>query len=203
MTAGRSMLLRRRNSSWRRDNPSAVMGIFSMAATTLNRQYPAYPGELISARANGGGRLERPLKIGLERGDFKLAGLEGGDRRHRGAGAGNGGVIGNLVHERRAPDAEAVGDRLGAVGRVEDELHAAVLHGVDDMGPSLHDLPDLLDLEAVLAQEGRGAARGDQAEAELDEAAAHRHHGGLVLVPHRDEDGALERQLDAAAELGL
>src|SRR6266446_2129442 len=47
------------------------------------------------------------------------------------------------------------------------------------------------------------ACSRDQREAHLDEAAAGFDQRALVLIAHRDEDTTLERQVGAAAELGL
>ena len=129
-----------------------------------------------------------PLKIGLQGCDFKTAGFQGGDRLDRRPGTGDGRVIGDVEGERGAAEAEAVGDRLRALGGVEDQLDLARQHRVDDVRAALQHLVDDFDRQPGCAQQRGGAARGDEREAHLDEAAARLDHRRLVAVAHRDED---------------
>ena len=64
-------------------------------------------------------------------------------------------------------------DDRGARGLdgVDDEAHVAVLDHVDDVRPALGDLVHRRDRDAVRRQHRRGAARGEQREAELDQVA--------------------------------
>jgi hypothetical protein len=75
-----------------------------------------------------------------------------GDGLGRRQGAGRGGVVGHLHHQRRAADLEAVFQGLLAFGGVEHQLDAAVLHHVDDVRTAFQHLLDQLDLDALLGQ---------------------------------------------------
>src|SRR3546814_2001101 len=73
-------------------------------------------------------------------------------RMQQGPGAGNGGRIGHALLQRLAPDRERVGDRLAALGGVDDVGDLAVLDQVDDVRPAFGHLVDVRALQAVLAR---------------------------------------------------
>src|SRR5580693_1500351 len=100
----------------------------------------------------------RPLKVGLQWGDFKIALPQRPDRLHRGARAGDGRVVGDVVRKCGATQAEAVGDRLSSLGRVEDQLYTAAAHLIDDVGPALLYLVDDGHGEPRFAELAGGAA---------------------------------------------
>src|SRR5580704_1143132 len=106
----------------------------------------------------------RRLEVRLQRGDFKVAPPQRPNRLHRGARAGDGRVVGNVVRKRGATQAEAVGDRLSSLGRVEDQLYAAAAHLIDNVGPPLLYLVDDGHGEPRFAELAGGAARCDQFE---------------------------------------
>src|SRR3546814_173307 len=112
-------------------------------------------------------------------------------------GAGNGGRIGRALLQRLAPDRERVGDRLAALGGVDDVGDLAVLDQVDDVRTAFGHLVDVRALQAVLAQPGGGAAGGHQRPAALDQFARNRQHARLVRVAHGDERLADRRRADA------
>src|SRR5690606_12701682 len=101
------------------------------------------------------------LEILLQRLHGEVAFAVGDDPCHCGDGAGDGGVIGDLAHQRGAADVAAVGDRLGAVGGVDHQLHAAVLHRIHDVRPAFQHLVDLGGADAVLDQVTLRAGGGD------------------------------------------
>uniref|UniRef100_A0A0N4ZAF6 NAD-specific glutamate dehydrogenase n=1 Tax=Parastrongyloides trichosuri TaxID=131310 RepID=A0A0N4ZAF6_PARTI len=141
--------------------------------------------------------------VGLHRADIQFAGADGGDGLGRGQGAGGGREVGRLHHQRRAADFEAVGQRLLALGGVEDQLDLAVLHRVDDVRTAFEHLVDQADLDAFRLQIVVGAAGGDDREA-LGQQRLHRlQDEGLVGVLDRDEGAAFGRQDGAAADLRL
>src|SRR6201996_1100875 len=159
MMAGRSMVLSLFNSSCRWPKPPEVMGIFVVM-----------------------GRSERSFKIGLYGRDFKTAGPEGMDSLDGGTGARNCCVIGDLIGQGSPAQAEAIGNRLRPLARIDHELDLARQHPVDDVWPALHHFIDRLDLEPGQAQElGRPLGR-DQTEAHRDQPPAGIDHGGLVPV---------------------
>uniref|UniRef100_A0A0N4ZAR3 NAD-specific glutamate dehydrogenase n=1 Tax=Parastrongyloides trichosuri TaxID=131310 RepID=A0A0N4ZAR3_PARTI len=141
--------------------------------------------------------------VALDRADIQFAVADGGDALRGGQRAGRRGVVGDLHHQGRAADREAVGQGLLAVRGVEDQLDLAVLHGVDDVWTAFQHLLDQTDLKALFGQVAVGAAGGDDGEA-LRQQGLHRlDDEGLVGVAHRDESRALGRQDGAAAGLGL
>ena len=100
---------------------------------------------------------------------------------------------GTLVHHRDAADRAVVEERLAAERRVDDELNVVVEDLVADVRPALVHLEDDVDVEAVRAQEVRGAARRDQAEAERPRSRAIGTTSGLSSLLTRDERRALRR----------
>ena len=71
------------------------------------------------------------------------------------------------MQEGCPPQRAAIGQRLGALGGVENELDLAVLDGIDDMGPALEALLICVGGDAVLDQEALRPGGGDDLEAEL------------------------------------
>src|SRR3546814_5245865 len=71
----------------------------------------------------------------------------------QGPGAGNGGRIGHALLQRLAPDRERVGDRLAALGGVDDVGDLAVLDQVDDVRTAFGHLVDVRALQAVRSEE--------------------------------------------------
>ena len=79
----------------------------------------------------------------------------------------------------------------------------AAAHLVDDVGPALAHLVDDGDRQPRFAELAAGAARRDQLEAPFRQLPAGLDQRRLVLIAHRDEDRARERQVGAGAELRL
>src|SRR5262245_50953805 len=113
------------------------------------------------------------------------------------------GVVRDFMQEGRLAQRPAVGQGLGALGGVEDDLDLAVLDGVHDVRAALEDLVDLGGLDAVLRQIPLRAGRGDDAEAERAEQPGGIQDARLVGVLDRYEYGAFARQARAAADLAL
>src|ERR1700719_22695 len=67
------------------------------------------------------------------------------------------GVIGHFMQEGSPPQRPAVGQRLRSLGGVEHQLDLAIGDGVDDMGPPLQHLVDLLGRHAVIGEIALGA----------------------------------------------
>ena len=87
---------------------------------------------------------------------------------------------------------------------VDDELDLAVLDHVDDVRPALGDLVDRACTARPALEHRRGAARGDEREAELDQVARDLDRGGLSAS--RTLRNALARRcgsLHAGGELRL
>src|SRR6185312_5600809 len=99
-------------------------------------------------------------EVVLQRAHGEVAVLVAQNAFDGGDGAGDGGVVGNLAHQRGAADVAAVADRFLPGGGVDDELHAAVLHGVDDVRPAFGDLVDLGRDDAVVVEVAVGAGGG-------------------------------------------
>ncbi len=81
----------------------------------------------------------------MQRRDFKAALAQRADCLDRGARSGDRRVIGDAVGQRGAPQAETVGDRLDALGGVENQLDPAAAHLVDDIRPAFPHLVDEAD----------------------------------------------------------
>src|SRR5262249_4415668 len=70
------------------------------------------------------------------------------------------------MQEGSAAQRLAVGQRLGALGGVENQLDSAVFDGVDDVWPAFRGLEDALRRQPPLGQEPLGAGGPDRLEAE-------------------------------------
>jgi len=137
-----------------------------VAASDRRGDQGRHPGHGWRGRPDGGmaPALERrPSGIALQRPNLEIALGKGPDRLGGGKRPGGGGVIGYLHHQRRAAQGEAILHGLLALGRIEDELDIAVLHGVDNIGPALQHFFDPLDRQALRRQIVGGAARRDDA----------------------------------------
>src|SRR5262245_42452985 len=117
------------------------------------------------ARDLGSALRKRSTKVGLERGDFKFALGQGGNCLNRGAGSCHGRAVGDVAHQGGLPEAEAVGDGLGAGDSVEYQLDVAALHRIDAMGAPLQDLIYALDGEAMILEVARRPVGSDEAKA--------------------------------------
>ena len=84
---------------------------------------------------------------------------------------GEGGEIGDPVDQGDAAHRAAVLDRLGAFGGVHHQMHLAVLDHVDDVRPALVDLVDDLAARCRDRPGRRGAAGGEDVEAQLAQGA--------------------------------
>ena len=69
-----------------------------------------------------------------------------------------GGGIGYRVNQGGAAQIKRVGDRFGAFRGIEDQLHPAGFHGVDDVGTALANLVDPFDGNALIRKVIRGPA---------------------------------------------
>lgn len=119
-------------------------------------------------------------------------------------GAGEGGVIGDLVGERDGADAAAVLDRGGAFGGVEDQRDIAILEPVDHGPAALVDLVDHFGLEPLLVQPCGGAGGGADGHAEIgDDPGGLAQHVVLIVILDREEHHAGDGQVDPGAHLGL
>src|SRR6266536_4954444 len=127
----------------------------------------------------------------LQRGDAIGRGPCRGERGDRRDAGGYGG----------ASDGFLVEVRVGAAGRVNDELNALGLDHVDCVGTSFFDFVDALDGETGGFDDVGGAVGGDEFESHVDEAVGDVDHLRLVVVGHTDENSALGRQHLAGGDL--
>src|SRR5438128_2734737 len=133
--------------------------------------------------------------------DRQRAGLQRFDGGYRRAAGRERREVRDAVHQRLAADAVAVLDRLLAAGGVEDEVDLAVDQLVDDVRAAFGDLEDEGAGDAVGLEQLGGAAGGDDLEPGLHQPRGEVDHAGFVLVAHRDEDAALQRQRVAGGDL--
>src|SRR5690606_34006936 len=92
---------------------------------------------------------------------------------------------------------------LLAERRVDEELDATADHLIDNVRPALAHLEQVLRGNAPRLQVAVGAARRDDAEAEVVEAAHDRCHGRLVTVIDRDAYRAAGRYRPARGQRRL
>ena len=118
-----------------------------------------------STPGRDGGNSERTAKIGLEGRDFKRSRLQRRDGVHRGAGAGQRGVMWHAVGEGAAADGKAVGDRLRRGRRIDHQLNVAGPDRIDAVRPSLQHLVDDGDLQSGVADARSGASGCQDARA--------------------------------------
>src|SRR5690606_5738894 len=142
-------------------------------------------------------------KIFLQGTDLKIALTVGDDALHGGESTVDGRVVGDLGEQGSATDVAAVADRLGPVRGVDHQLHAAVLHAVDDVRTAFEDLVDLDGGNVVFDQITLGAFGCEDLETGFNQVTGHIDDIGLVRVTHRDESGARGRDLLTCAHLGL
>jgi len=88
-----------------------------------------------------------------------------------GGGAGQRGDGGDALHHRRAAHGAVVEERLTAERRVDHQSDPAIQEFVADMGSAFVHLENDFHVEPMHAQEGGGAAGGDEVEAERGELA--------------------------------
>src|ERR1700722_10536973 len=98
--------------------------------------------------------------------------------------------------QRLAPDRERVGDRLLALGGVDDIDDLAVLDQIDDMRPSFEHLVDALADDAVFGQVAGSTGSRHQVEAARDDFLGYRQQAILVAVTYRQEHLAHRRRPD-------
>src|SRR5580704_8021822 len=128
MIAGRSTLFSCFSSSVRLFSPSAVVGTLSIAQSSLMNRAPSTPNaprNRVALRKLWGWTLESGLEVGLQGRHVEGPLAQRLDALDRRLGAGDGGVIGDLVHQGGAPQRIAVGQRPRPVDGVEDQLHLA------------------------------------------------------------------------------
>src|SRR5476649_449802 len=206
MIAGRSMLFRCFSSSSRFLSPSAVVGIFSMTGSSsmIRTASTGNQAPWLRYRTNKPDKsLESALEIRLQWRHVEGPRLHGRDSLDRRLGAGDRRVIGDLVHQRSAPQREAVGQCHRPIHRIEHELDLVVLHQVDDVRPAFEHLVDPLRGNAMLGQEVGGAVGRHDLEAELDQPLHRLHHVCLVGILHRHEHRAGDRHLAPCTQLRL
>ena len=108
-----------------------------------------------------------------------------------------------VVGQRAAPEAETISDCLRPLGRVEYQLDPAAQHQINNVRAPVADFVYRRHRQALIDQGLRGAPRGHQREAHLDQLTAGLDQCPLILIAHRDKDAALEWQVGATAELRL
>ena len=120
-------------------------------------------------------------------------------------GAGDGGVVGHAPRERRGADRARVADaRLRVASTVLTmKLISPFLIMSTMCGRPSATLFTSVTGNAVRLDHRRGAARGEQREAELDEVARHLHRGELVAVAHADERAPAVGSFTPAASCDL
>src|SRR5262249_15668610 len=112
-------------------------------ATAHSKPCPCRPtGRLI--------KLSGRAEICLESAHLEVSPEIGLNALRRGAGSMKSGVVRNFMQEGGLPSRATIGQRLGALGRVEHDLNLAVLDGVHDVGPAFQHLVDLGGLDALL-----------------------------------------------------
>src|SRR5262245_5550665 len=108
-------------------------------------------------------------EICLQRTDLEISSEVGLDAKRGRDGPMKSGVVRNFMQEGGLPEGPAVGQRLGPLGGIEDDLDLPVLDGVDDMRAPFQHLVDLGGLDPVLGEEALGSGGGDDLEAERAE----------------------------------
>src|SRR6185312_15344350 len=199
MTRGRSTDFSCSSSARRRSEPALVMGARCMCRTpfcyTYARRLAPAVGSMDATVARSGRRdgvagrsgcMPLQLRMQFLQADHAalVAVVERMQQRRR---TRDGGRIGDVLLQRRAPDRERVGDRLAAFGGVDDVGDLAVLDRVDDVRPAFEHLVDAFAGDAVFDQERTGAAGRDQREPTLDQVARDFQQARLVGVAHRQE----------------
>src|SRR3954468_12980552 len=124
----------------------------------------------------------------LQGADGHASGLQLSNGPHRRASPRHRRVVWEAAHQGGPPQREGVLDRLGALRRVDHHLDLPVDDAVDAVGAPVTHLVDVVDVDPRLAQVGVGAGGGEHPEAELAQAAGHRHRGRLVQVLHREKN---------------
>src|SRR4029079_5344909 len=122
------------------------------------------------------------ILILLQRADGGLARAQVRDGADGGACRRQRRVVGDSLQQRVAPDRERILDRLGAGGRVDDQVDTAVEDAVHAVRAYLAHLVDALGVEGLARQERGRAGGGDDLEAEVDQALRDRHAARLVAV---------------------
>ena len=108
------------------------------------------------------------------------------------------------MHAGRQPDVGAVGARAPAPGRVDDQVDLPGRNQVDRVRRALPHLRHHAgDGHALLTQGVGRPGRGDDGEAQIDEAAGGEDPAGLVAIVERHEHGALLREAVARGDLAL
>ena len=97
------------------------------------------------------------------------------------------------------PQRTAVGEGRGTLGGIENQLNPAVFDGIDDVRAAFQHLVDLGRLDPLFGQIALGSRGGDGLEAERGQEPHRLQDARLVFILDRDEDGAVARQIGAAA----
>src|SRR5579863_4714308 len=105
------------------------------------------------------------------------------------------------MQEGGAAQRTGIRQRLGALGRVENQLNAAVFDRVYDMGTPFRDLVDLLRRDSLGVEIARRAAGCADPKAEAQQKLHAFDHTRLIHVADRDENGPARRDFCAASEL--
>jgi hypothetical protein len=106
-------------------------------------------------------------EIALQGADLKLAYQVGLDAQRRRNGPRKSGVVRDFMQEGGAPQRPGIGQRLGSLGGVENELHLAILDGIDDVRAAFQLLVDLGAGDPPLTQIPLRAGGGNNLESEV------------------------------------
>src|SRR5208337_194081 len=112
-------------------------------------------------------------------------------------------VVRNLVHQGGSPDGRAIGQSFCTFGCVENDVHFAVLHRVDDVGPSLQHLVDSRAGNSIRLKVTQSAASREHLEAHIRKFLDRLDYARLVGFPDRYEQGSRSWQTAAAPELAF
>ena len=107
-----------------------------------------------------------------------------------------------IVHSA-APDLGSVLDGLLGGGRVYYQLDLAPFHVVQDVGATVEDLVHPLDCDPRFFQVLGCAVGGDYLQARICQLLGGNRNSGLVLIPDRYEDNALQGQAVVCRQLRL
>ncbi len=107
------------------------------------------------------------------------------------------------MQQRGPAQGARVGQRLGALRRVEHELNRAVLDRVHDVWTSFRHFIDFLRRDASAREKARRSARPEGLETKLLQKAQGLDDALLIRVAHGDEDDAALERARASPELAL
>src|SRR5258708_23047249 len=123
-------------------------------------------------------------EIALQRPDLEFASEKGFDSPRRRNGPRKSGVVWNFMQEGRAPQCAGIGQRLSALGGIENQLDLAVLDRIDAVRAAFQLFIDSCGMNTVPTQIPLGSRRCDDLAAVLGQQLDVHHNPFLPRVPH-------------------